>query len=64
MVSKTAGRLGWIDVPKLVNIYFVVLGHVILFMGLPSDEVFSDSVYCFIYSFHMPLFKQLNYNVK
>ena len=60
MVSKTAGRIGWIDVLKLVTIYFVVWGHVILFMGLPSDEVYSDPVCSFIYSFHMPLFMMIS----
>ena len=60
MVSKTVDRIGWIDALKLVTIYFVVWGHVILFMGLPSDEVYTDSVYCFIYSFHMPLFMMIS----
>lgn len=50
-------RILWIDFIKLLAIYFVVLGHVILFMGLDRDEVMhQNALYSLLYSFHMPLF--------
>ena len=49
------------DFIKLLAIYFVVLGHVVLFMGLDRQEVMRNNpVYIYIYSFHMPLFMTIS----
>lgn len=54
-------RILWIDFLKLIAIYFVVLGHVVLFMGLERDEVMhQNALYSFVYSFHMPLFMTIS----
>lgn len=42
-------RIAWIDTAKLIGIYLVILGHIVLNPG-------SEPVYRFIYAFHMPLF--------
>lgn len=58
MVKK---RILWIDFLKLLAIYFVVLGHVILFMGLERNEIaYQNTVCSFVYSFHMPLFMTIS----
>lgn len=54
-------RILWIDFLKLLAIYLVVWGHVILCMGMEHDYVMREnSVYSFIYSFHMPLFMTIS----
>lgn len=54
-------RIVWIDFLKLFAIFLVVLGHVILFMGLKQNEVMHENtLYSFIYSFHMPLFMTIS----
>lgn len=54
-------RILWIDFLKLLAIYFVVLGHVVLFMGLERGGVMYQNAVCsFIYSFHMPLFMTIS----
>ena len=54
-------RIAWLDFVKLLAIYLVVLGHVILFMGLDKEYVqHEDSLYVSIYAFHMPLFMTIS----
>ena len=40
-------HLYWIDFAKVIGLYLMVLGH---------DNMVSDDLRCYIYSFHMPLF--------
>lgn len=47
-------RLLYLDFVKFIAIYLVVWGHAIQFSGL--NDPTHDSVYEFIYAFHMPLF--------
>lgn len=54
-------RIVWLDFVKLLAIYLVVVGHVVLFMGLDKEYVMhEDSVYVTIYAFHMPLFMTIS----
>lgn len=44
-IIKIKDRIRWIDILKGVGIFFVIMGH-----------TFKDnSIYYWIYSFHMPL---------
>lgn len=51
-------RIAYLDIVKLVTIYLVILGHVLVMMkdGLIVGKRMID----FIYSFHMPLFMLLS----
>lgn len=40
-------HLYWIDLAKVIGLYFMILGH---------GNMVSDEFRCYIYSFHMPLF--------
>lgn len=51
-------RLVYIDLAKLVAIYLVVLGHVIVRSF--ADEPYGDALYVSIYTFHMPLFMMMS----
>ncbi len=51
-------RLVYIDLAKLVAIYLVVLGHVIVKSF--TDEPYGDVLYVSIYTFHMPLFMMMS----
>lgn len=51
-------RLVYIDVAKLLAIYLVVLGHVIVKQF--SDAYYGDPLYVIIYTFHMPLFMMMS----
>lgn len=54
-------RIIWIDFLKLVAIYLVVLGHVILYTGPNGQDAMRNNPICvFIYSFHMPLFMTIS----
>ena len=47
-----------LDLVKLLAIYFVVLGHVVMFVEKKS--ISQNWLYTFIYSFHMPLFMTIS----
>lgn len=52
-IPKTSlKRLEYVDVMRGIAISLVVVGHILQFNGLATD----NSVFEFIYSFHMPLF--------
>ena len=54
-------RLEYIDLIKLFVILCVIWGHVIQYCYRYCDmEFFTNSVYSFIYSFHMPLFMTMS----
>lgn len=52
-------RIDYIDFTKGVAILLVVWGHAIQVGGM-QREIFSDKLFTFIYSFHMPLFMMLS----
>ena len=52
-------RIDYIDFTKGIAIFLVVWGHAIQVGGM-QREVFSDKLFTFIYSFHMPLFMMLS----
>lgn len=49
-------RLDYIDRLKGIAIYLVVVGHLIQFNVVNFEH---NVLFCFIYSFHMPLFMLL-----
>lgn len=49
---KPTQRLEYVDIMRGIAITLVVVGHIIQFNGIPMN----NSVFEFIYSFHMPLF--------
>ena len=51
-------RLVYIDISKLLAIYLVILGHVIVKSFY--DASYSDPVRVVIYTFHMPLFMMMS----
>lgn len=48
-------RLIEFDLLKAFAIYLVILGHVLQYVVFKSI-FFKDPLWCFIYTFHMPLF--------
>ncbi len=48
-------RIVWLDIAKLVAIYFVVLGHALQYLHTGTDPHYNY-MWLFVYSFHMPLF--------
>lgn len=55
--NNSIPRLLWMDSLKLFAIYLVVLGHVVLF---GETDFYSNPVWLYIYSFHMPLFMTIS----
>lgn len=55
-INKQGGYRLTIDVIKGVAIFLVLWGHCIQFSSAGYYDYFSDAVFKFIYSFHMPLF--------
>lgn len=53
-----AKRIAYLDMVKLVTIYLVILGHVLIMMN--PDLSVGGRLYTFIYTFHMPLFVLLS----
>ncbi|MEV8239981.1 acyltransferase [Microbacterium testaceum] len=51
-----SSRAAWIDAVRGLAIILVVVGHVIQFGAHGSFDYFSNPIFVFIYSFHMPLF--------
>lgn len=51
-------RIAYLDIVKLVTIYLVILGHVLIKMD--PDLSVGGKLYAFIYTFHMPLFVLLS----
>ena len=52
-MQKSSLRIEWIDVCKGLGIFLVVIGHT-------SIAQISQTVYNWIYSFHMPMFYMLS----
>lgn len=52
LTERKSNRLEYVDVMRGIAITLVVVGHLIQFNGISTD----NPVFEFIYSFHMPLF--------
>ena len=52
-MQKSSLRIEWIDICKGLGIFLVVIGHT-------SIAQISQTVYNWIYSFHMPMFYMLS----
>lgn len=48
-------RIAWLDIAKLVAIYFVIYGHTLQYLQKGIDPHYNY-MWMFVYSFHMPLF--------
>ncbi|MCD8071448.1 MAG: acyltransferase family protein [Akkermansiaceae bacterium] len=57
-MTGTTTRLLWVDAVKCIAIFCVLWGHCI--QHLAEGEMGKNSVFLFIYSFHMPLFMILS----
>lgn len=51
-------RIKYIDIAKCLAIFFVCLGHSLQYLG-EEQAFWNNPLWCFIYSFHMPLFMVL-----
>lgn len=56
-MAALSKRIEYLDYIKAFAIFMVIVGHSIQFLST-CDEL--NTVYCFIYSFHMPLFMTLS----
>lgn len=58
--KQSEGRIAYFDILKGIGIVLVVYGHCIQYGNggefLSGERFFEDSIFQFIYSFHMPLF--------
>ena len=61
IVNKTNKQRLWqFDMLKLIAIYSVILGHVILHSGYNWHDAFGLPINTFIYTFHLPLFMTIS----
>ncbi|MDE5811589.1 MAG: acyltransferase family protein [Muribaculaceae bacterium] len=56
--EPSRNRVVWLEILECMAIFLVLWGHSIQY--LRSDSPFDDSIFRFIYSFHMPLFMALS----
>lgn len=56
MSSRYSNRVLWIDAARGLAIFLVILGHTVQFGSQGKFDFFSNPLFIFIYSFHMPLF--------
>lgn len=58
MVQKE--RIFYWDVIKAFAIFLVVYGHCLQYLQVDTEKCWSSCTFCFIYSFHMPLFMMVS----
>ena len=58
--EESVSRIVWVDYVKVFAILLVLMGHCIQFGNGAEYDCFTNGVYIWIYSFHMPLFAMIS----